>query len=259
MKKSFAILFIICFSSVHVSAQQFQMGPRIGALIGFSSFGDKDVKEEFNSFIKPGFIAGYMISFPLKNDYSFAIDFNYVQKGRTLQFNEREWTNNVTYRHLEGSMLLRKAFDLTLADGVKGKSFFNIGPNISYLLGGSGIVRTSSVSQPYELVFNEFPTGDFSKMYYNNFNRWLFGLDIGTGFWAPITRNQLILTELRFLVGHTYFGQSDSAYIDILGFKDNMEANYRVISLTLTYVFEQDLQKNKKGKSTLEKRLKKMR
>jgi hypothetical protein len=259
MKNSFAILIILVLTGSQVFSQQFQMGPRIGALIGFSSFGDKDVKEEFNSFVKPGFIAGYMISFPLKNDYSFAVDFNYAQKGRTLKFDDREWTNNVTYNYLEGSMLLRKAFDLTLADGVKGKSFINIGPNISYMLGGSGVVRTSSVSQPYTLVFDEFPTGDFSKMYYNNFNRWLFGLDMGAGFWAPITKNQLILTELRFLLGHTYFGQADSAFIDILGFKDNMEANYRVISLTLTYVFEQDLRNSRKGKSTLEKRLKKIR
>lgn len=259
MKNIFFSLLLFALLTNELTAQQFQMGPRIGPLIGFTSFGDKEAKEEFSNFIKPGFIAGYMISFPLKDDYSFVVEANYAQKGRSIIFNEREWRNNVTYQHLESSMLLRKAFDMRIMDGVPGKAFANLGPNISYLLGGSGVVRTEAVSQSYTLVFDEFPTGDFSKMYYNNFNRWLFGLDLGVGFWAPVTRGQNIMTEFRFLFGHTYFGETDSAFIDLLGFKDNMKANYRVLSITLTYVFEQDLQKNKKGKSTLEKRLKKNR
>ncbi|HMQ00497.1 MAG TPA: porin family protein [Cyclobacteriaceae bacterium] len=248
----------LIISPLALSAQKFQVGPRIGPLLSFNNFGDNEARESFDTFIKPGFIAGVMVGFPLKDNFSFVVDANYAQKGRTLLFYERAWKNSVTHNHLEGSMLVRKAFDFEFSKGVPGKAFVNIGPNVSYLLGGSGSVSTVAVTQRYTIVFNELPTADFTKMYYNNFNRWMFGLDVGAGFSAPVSKDHQLLTELRFLFGHTYFGQEDSSYIDLLGFIDNMKANYRVISISLTYVIEQDLKNNRKGKSTLNRRLKKI-
>lgn len=259
MKNCIILLIIIVFFSGNATAQQFQMGPRIGPSISLANFGDKDAKDEFSALPKPGFIVGYSISFPLKDNFSFAVDANYSQKGRILRFYEGAWRNNVTYKYFETSMLLRKSFDTRIADNVKGNYFFNIGPNISYLLGGSGNVSTEAVSQPYKIVFNEFPTADFTKMYYNNINRWLFGLDVGTGLFAPITKYQDVLVEFRLLLGHTYFGREDSSSIELLGYKDNMKTNYRTLSITVTYIFEEDIKRSRKGKSTLDKKMKKSR
>jgi hypothetical protein len=101
------------------------------------------------------------------------------------------------------------------------------------------------------------PTGpDFDKMYLRDVNRWLFGIDIGVGFNAPLKRNRKLSTELRFTSGHTFFGTKYSASNRTLGFTDNLRANEKVISLTVAYVIDVNVQEGRKGKSTKDKEVK---
>jgi hypothetical protein len=118
-------------------------------------------------------------------------------------------------------------------------------------------------SYNYDVVFGEMPQSpsqpDFDKMYLHDVNRWLFGIDIGVGFNAPLRQNRKITTELRFTSGHTFFGSKTSASNRTLGFTDNLRSNEKVISLTVAYVIDVNVQEGRKGKSTKDKEVKRKR
>lgn len=153
-------------------------------------------------------------------------------------------------------MLLRQSFRLAWLKSVPSNWFINIGPHISHWLSGKGEVSAGG-SYRYNIVFGPQPQSpsspDFDKMYMQDVNRWLFGIGAGIGFNAFIRKSQYVHAELRFISGHTYFGTKTSATNRTLGFMDNMQANEKVISFTLSYTFDIDVQESRKGKSTIDK------
>jgi hypothetical protein len=239
--------------------QQFSIGVKAGPLMSWGSFGDKDDKDEFSHKIKPGFYAAGLVFFPLKNNYSFQTEFGFSQKGRKILFNDDSWENNATYYFGDAAMMIRRSFPLNLGPNIPSQWFVNIGPHINYWISGNGTVKAGG-SYSYNVVFEEMPQNpngpDFDKMYLRDVNRWLFGIDIGVGFNAPLKRNRKLSTELRFTSGHTFFGTKYSASNRTLGFTDNLRANEKVISLTVAYVLDVNVQEGRKGKSTKDKEVK---
>ena len=81
------------------------------------------------------------------------------------------------------------------------------------------------------------------------------GIQAGVGFEAPMKRNQHISFELRFVSGHTYLGEKNSAYIEILGFEDtSLKQNLKTLQFAVAYTFDFDLKAGKKGKSTINRK-----
>jgi len=258
------LLFYILFSACLVtSAQKFSLGVKAGPLLTWSSFGDKDDKDNFTHKAKPGFFVGGLINFPLKKNYSFQSEAGYSMRGRKILFNEDTWENNATYNYVDLSMMLRKSFTFQLAKDVPADWFFNIGPHISYWINSKGEVSAGSAnssSYDYTVVYEAMPEAppepDFDIMYMTDINRWLFGLDFGIGFNAPIKSTQKLFTELRFMSGHTFYGTKSSATNRTLGFTDNLRSNEKFISLTVAYTFDFDLREGKKGRSTKDREIK---
>jgi hypothetical protein len=237
-------------------SQEFSLGIKGGPLITLANFGDKDDKDEFSHEPKFGYYIAGLVSFPLKKNYSFQTEFGFSQKGRKITFNENTWENDATYFFGDAAMMLRKSFPFNLGRNVPSTWFVNIGPHINYWIDGHGKVSAGG-SYEYDLVFGPMPVEpdapDFDKMYLTNVNRWLFGIDIGVGFNAPLRNNKKISTELRFTSGHTFFGAKNSAANRTLGFTDNLRSNEKVLSLTVAYVIDVNVKDNRKGKSTKDK------
>jgi hypothetical protein len=237
-------------------SQNFSLGVKAGPLLSWASFGDKADRDNFKNKAKPGYFAAGFISFPLKDNYSFQTEVGFSQRGRKVLFSNEEWENNATYYYIDMGMLLRRSFKFNLGKNIPANWFINVGPHINYWLGGKGEV-TAGGSYSYTLVFDKLPTQptepDFDKMYLQKVNRWLFGIDFGLGFNAPLKNSQRIFTELRFHSGHTFFGTKTSASNRTLGFEDNLRANQKTISLSVAYVFDFNLREQRKGKSTKDK------
>jgi hypothetical protein len=221
--------------------------------MSWPGFGDKEAKEEFSRRLKAGYGAAILIGFPLKNNYDLLLEGGYSQRGRKLLFNDDTWENDLTCTYFDMSMWLRKSFKFHLRKNVPVQAFVNMGPEISYWLDAKGKITVEEPGYPYEVVFNEEPTSDYRYMYLNDVNRWLFGIGLGVGLKAPLKRNQNITTELRFVSGHTFFGKEDSAYLEILGFEDTFKTNLKTISFSVAYTLDIDVQRSRKGKSTLKK------
>lgn len=236
-------------------AQKFSLGVKAGTSMSWTSFGDKADRHDFTSKLKFGYSGSGLISFPLKNNYSCVIEGGISQRGRRILFGNDQIENKAIYQFLDGTLLLRRSFPLNLGKNVPGTWFINMGPHISYWISGKGkIGPTGTPTTSYTVVFDRTYTGAIdNKMYLNNINRYLFGIDIGIGMTAPIRSTQRIGCELRFTTGHTFFGDKNSASYSYVDFEDNLRANEKMLSFSVMYLFDFDLKSSKKGKSTKDK------
>lgn len=244
----FHFCLIMFFSA---QAQKFSIGAKAGLLASWSHLADKADRPQFKSIPKPGISVAGLINFPLKNEYSFQAEGGASRQGRIVSYNDGTWKNNCTYYFADMNMMLRKSFQLHVLKDVPSNWFLNIGPNINYWISSNGrITADPNSDQKFTAVFNKEPTTAYDKMYLNNVNRWLFGLNLGIGFNASTARKQRIFTELRVTWASTYLGKKNSAAMNILGFEDNLKANLAVINLSVAYVFDKDIKESRKGGST---------
>jgi hypothetical protein len=237
-------------------SQKFSLGLKAAPLVSWAAFGDKDQKKEFSRGLTAGYCGGALIIFPMKEQFDFVAEASYSQKARKLSFQNDTWKNKSVYHFMDFTMLLRKSFDFTMRKGVVAQWYANIGPEVSYWINGKGSIYVDGPKYPYKMVFNKEHDASFTTMYMNNVNRWLFGLSVGTGIRAPLTETQHVGVELRFMSGHTYMGKKDSSYIEILTFEDTMLTNLKAVYMNFTYSVDLDLRKSRKGKSTLDKKIK---
>jgi hypothetical protein len=212
------------------------------------------LNSDYDPKFKLGYYAAGIISFPLKKDFSAVIEGGFSRKGRKVVIDEGFGTNNSNSYFFDGVLLLRKAFKFYISEDVPADWFVNIGPHISYWISGSG----KYYNQSYDFVFaDSINTNDngFTSMYLVDANRWLFGLDIGVGFDAPLKKTSRVLAELRFTWGHTFYGGGEESVwlSNAANFQDDLRANERILTFTVCYMWDVDLQARKKGRSTKDK------
>lgn len=261
--RNFLLVISVVIAANVVNAQKYSVGVRGAGTVNWASFRDKFQKDTFS--VKPtmGFAFGALIGFPLKNNYSVIIEGGFAQKGRRLDDPLLE--NHSTYRFIDGTLLLRKAYHFQLGPDIPSEWFFNIGPEVGYWMSGKGYFTAGGPKYPYRIEFDRAPDGDLGYLYYNSANRVFFGLVLGVGMKAPLKNNTAISTELRFISGHTNLGQNKYEYhtrewyAALLNYVDTLKMNLKVISLSVAYTYDFDKQESRKGKSTLKKRLKKGR
>lgn len=254
----FLLILFLSLTAAKSSAQKFSLGVKGGPLMLWTAYGDKDDKANFDSKVKLGYSVSGLIGFPLKNKYACLFEGGYSQRGRVLHFSNGYGKNDATYRFIDFTLLLQKSYSFNLSKLVIADWYFTIGPHISYWLSGDG--RVGSVNndgQAYTVVFDKEFTGLIdNKMYLNDVNRWLFGLNFGLGVQAPLGSERKLNLDLRFISGHTYFGERNSASYNWQNFEDNLRANEKILMVTAAYVINVDLKNRKQGKSTKDKEVK---
>ena len=263
--RNFLLLICTIVFANAAHAQKYSVGFRAGGTVNWAAFRDKDQKDTFS--VKPttGFTIGALLGFPLKNHYSVIIEGGFSQKSRRLD--DPLLRNRSTYRFVDGTLLLRKAYEFQLGPDIPSEWFVNIGPEVGYWMSGNGYFTSGAggLKYPYQIEFDKVPDGDLNYLYYNSANRIFFGLVLGVGMKAPLKNNTAITTELRFTSGHTNLGNNKYEYptrewySSLLNYVDTLRLNLKVISLSVAYTYDFDKQESRKGKSTLKKKLKRGR
>jgi hypothetical protein len=242
-------------------SQKYSIGLKAAPNLTIARYRDSDLKDQLDPSFVFGYTVGAQIKFPLKDRYSFFTEVGFARKGRNTQF-DLDGRNKGIYYFLDASMALRKSFKVKLFKDIPTSMFINVGPNIAYWLGGRGtLTYDPGGSGRYDIVFDQEPTSDFTKYYYNNVNRWLFGLDIGVGGDAPLLRKQKIYSEFRVTLGQTQLGKKNSTTsIELVPRpNDSLLCNLIALQFQLTYTLEFDTRGSKRGKSTKDKETKRRR
>lgn len=243
-----------CFS------QKFSIGVKGGVLMNWAGFAEKAQKDTFSTKASFGYSGGFQIGFPLKKNFQLMLEGGFARKGRVLTY-EDGWVNRTAFNMADGNMLLRKTYNFYLRENVPSQWFFEVGPDVNYIITANGdITYNDGAPYTYKVSFGNDTNGEFNRMFYTHANRWLFGLTLGVGFKAPLKSNRHITTQLRFTSGHTYLGKRDGkAVLNLWNFHDTLLTNIKSVSISAAYTLDFDVQQSRKGKSTLDRKIKKHR
>lgn len=260
---SFTTHFVLLFAfliPVFSYGQKYSVGIKAAPVFSWPSFANKEIKDTLSRGLRGGFTVGALVSFPMKNKFDFIAEAGYSQKGKRTRFNE-VIVNRATFTSFDATLLLRKSFTFRLEKNIPSDVYFNIGPDINYWTKGKGEFTGGGKWYPYTIAFND-SVGTIHEMAVERVNRWLFGLVVGVGIKAPLLGHQKIGLEVRFVSGHTYLSEErdiDQQHFPILDFVDTYKHNMKSVSLIVTYTLDFDVQRSRKGKSTLDRKIKRRR
>lgn len=243
------------FACAQPTGVVYNIGPKIAVNVYKSRFQFSEDEQVFDQQTKFGFQVGGTFDMPLKEMIHFAAEFYYSQKGKKTFITDTGLTNDATYHFLEVPILLRFTFNGAKVSSGTLKFHFDIGPTISYWLGGKGNLYADGPTIDYKIVFGEVPTttAKSNTMYISNANRWQWGLTAGVGVNYPIYKGQVVFIDLRVGLGGSNLGKHNAQanlVPQILGFSDSMDVRFLEFSISAAYTFEIDWVKQFKGKST---------
>ena len=237
------------------------MGPQVS----WSSFDNKDYRDQYQ--VKPvwGYHAGFNVSFRVQKRFFLHSSFLYSQKGKIIEGkDDPHLRNEVKYNYLELPILYTVEFKSKIGNGKEFKWYFGAGPNISYWLGGKGTIVNSEIKEQalttdnvgYRLVFNK-DNNDVAdnQMNVEDANRLQLGLNLSAGtVFEPFGYQKIMLT-VRYELGHTFLSKTGYGVFPITGeYKDVLRARNNGLRISLAYLIDLKIDQRKKGKSTIKKK-----
>jgi hypothetical protein len=258
--------FIMLIIRVQVQAQVVQVGIKGGANMSWVHEDDPDFRKTVKANPVYGFNAGAVISFKMKKNFFLHTELLYSTKGRELKGTNAgdKLVDKATFNFIEIPLIYNIQFKSKVGNGKQFKWYAGIGPNFSYWLGGKGYISNAELTEyeiprlDYKIRFGERSDADGldpHKLYYQNANRFQLGINVGGGILLePANTNSKVMLDLRFELGHSWLGQSDSSIDQLIPaiYHDNLRARNMGLRLSAMYLFEYNLSKKerKKGKST---------
>ncbi|CAN5452858.1 hypothetical protein BH23BAC1_BH23BAC1_17420 [soil metagenome] len=250
MMKSTVLIFLLLLTSNMLLAQLL-IGPKAGIQLATTSFSNRlDYSDSVNSLFKPGFNLGSVLNLEVNKSFSLQFELNYSLQGRLIKGVYDQYLKHKAHDHyLNLPGLLRYHWSKKRI-----KYFLNAGPSLSYWLGGSGKISSSSIASndqefiKYSISFKE-PQNESGKVFIQEANRLQIGVDFGAGVQLPVKRGQKLMLEARYNLGHSYLGKKFSVQNNIPDYSDNLETSHSIINVSAAYVFSRQLNGWKRGKS----------
>lgn len=266
-----SILFVIGFllTSENLFSQVVYAGVKSGFNFSWIKHDDKSsaYKDQFRILPVPGFNAGLVASFKIKDRYFLQTELLFSTKGKLVKGKiDSQLKDRVTYHYIEVPLLYNIYFDakLKMKNIKRFKWYAGIGPNFSYWLGGRGSIYSGEFpeyrfpKQHYKLRFGERGE-DYSEtdvVYIKDAKRFQLGVNIGGGILLEPNDRRKIMVDLRFELGHTWLGNANSAdYVIPVDYKEAGNLKDRNMGLRLSvmycFAFSTDKKIRNKGKSTI--------
>ncbi len=261
MIRQILIIPVILLSVTLVYSQpkgvKYNIGPKAAFNVYKSRFNFSEDEQIYDQKTKMGFQLGGAFDMQLKEMIHFYSELYYSRKGKRTIVTESSITNDAVYHFLELPILVRFNFNAGKVSSGPLHWHFDVGPSISYWLGGKGNISSDGPLYPYKIIFGSPPEsgGGFEEMYISQANRWQWGLMAGVGMDYPVTSGQLVYIDFRVSFGGSNLAEFDGeASFPVLGFSDSLDVRFLEFSLGAAYVFKVDWALTKKGKSTIKKR-----
>ena len=235
----FFTAFFLCSGVLNIGYAQLYFGFK-GGVSASKAYFDSEVYQKFyTTKIKPGYTVGGVFLIENKEKYGLYTEFLYSVEGKSVESHANDYeTNEASYQYLEFPILFRVKFKQTKFDW-----FLQLGPEISYWLGGNGAFevyqpdRDIITTYEYTLNFGERQnTSDIMNV--EDANRVQLGLAMGGGFIWDLNNGNYISLDMRFSFGHTFMGGYESGSIPNIGLTDNFEHTNNTLSISAVYYFD---------------------
>ena len=255
------VLLVFVFSMLHGSAQVY-IGPMAGGQLSWTKFDNSDYYDSYG--IRPvwGYHGGINVSMKVRNRFFLHTSVLYSTKGRRIEGREDPLLKNkVRYDFIEVPVIYAVDFRAKVGGAREFKYYFGIGPNISYWLGGKGTLYNSDLDEnaefasrdlEYTIVFDRAPEETpQNRMNVAHANRVQLGLNVASGVVFEPQPNQRILILLRYELGHSFLSRESNGTFVPTYYEDVLQARNKGIRLSASWLIDLQLEKRKRGRSTI--------
>ena len=239
-----------------------QYGIKAGAQLSWVRSDDRAFRESVKIKPVPGYNAGFVLSFKVKDRYFLHTEYLYSTKGKIIKGRtDKLLEDRVTYNYIDVPLLYNIHFKGSVGTR-QFKWYAGAGPLFSYCLGGKGRINADDFEQnnfpPIEYTIRLGERGEdlseYDIIYVKDVNRLQLGFTFGGGILLEPAHSGKVMIDLRFELGHTWMGTATSAdYVLPVTYDDNLKTRNMGLRLSVMYLFERNLDKKvrNKGKSNL--------
>lgn len=245
---------------------QVLVGPVLGGQVNWFRFEESEDRANYR--IKPvyNFHAGGSIAFRVQKRFFLQTSILYTQRGKVLEGKNLDPSlrNEVKYKYIDMPILYTAEFKASIGRDKVYKWYLGVGPNVSYWLGGKGVLRNGDLNEnlinppdytlPYTIVFDKDPeTTQESEMTVEDPNRLQLGLNVSAGLiFEPYGIHKIMLTT-RFMVGHSFMSRTSNGSFGLPGilyYEDNLRVRNHEVVVSLHYFIDLKTDERNKGKTT---------
>lgn len=250
-------------ASAPIYSQIMQFGAKGGAQYSWMRSDDPEFRKQVKIRPTPGFNAGFVLSFKVKDRYFLHSEYLFSTKGKIIRGRiDKVLEDRITYNYIDVPLLYNIHFKGGLGSTRKFKWYVGAGPLFSYWLGGKGWIHSDEFNEnsfppfAYKIRFGERgeDVGEYDIIYVKDVNRFQLGFTLGGGILLEPSNGGKVMIDLRGELGHTWMGSSTSAdYVLPVTYDDNLKARNMGLRFSVMYLFERNMDKKvrNKGKSNL--------
>jgi hypothetical protein len=261
-----ALCLMALLTTTPLLSQVIYFGVKAGPQLSWMRSDDRDFRELVRSLPRPGFSAGGVVSFKVKDRYFLHTEYLFSTKGKVNRGKvDKVLEDRITYNYIEVPMLYNIQFHERLAGGRQFKLYAGAGPLFSYWLGGHGWINSDEFEEnsfppiSYKMRFGSRgeDLGETNIVYMHDVKRFQLGFNLGGGVLLEPANAGKIMADLRLELGHTWMGTPGSAdYVLPVTYDDSLQGRNMSLRFSLMYLFEKNLDKEvrNKGKSNLKQK-----
>ncbi|MDH4058990.1 MAG: PorT family protein, partial [Cyclobacteriaceae bacterium] len=239
------------FLVINVEAfAQILVGPVVGGQIDWIKFGDSENKDLYSVEPVYGFHVGGSIAFRVQKRFFLQASVLYSQKGKVIDGKlDQSLRNDATFKYIDVPLLYTAEFKAKIGRDKVYKIYLGAGPNISYWLGGKGVLNHSDLNEnlinppdynlPYTITFNKDPlTIRQGEMNVEDPNRIQLGLQASTGLIFEPWGEQKIMLTARYIFGHSYLSKTSNGDFGLpneLYYEDALKVRTQELAMSLYY------------------------
>lgn len=255
----FRYIFLICAFVLVLSSSQGQIltGPLVGGQATSVKYSSLYEGVNFSQDFTPNYLIGWSYTYAVSEAVAFHSELFFSQKGKSQYYNStstRIIEHNTHLQFLEAPVLLRITRPFYQN---KAAWFINVGPQLSYWLGGRGSMKTytffgspETEELTYKIKFSGTEPTD-ELIIATDANRIQLGLALGGGISVPINRQgHQIMINIRYIMGTTQLSGNESFPVGTTDIEEYMGYRHNALQLSTAYVFPIDVLGIRRGKST---------
>nr|WKN36883.1 outer membrane beta-barrel protein [Tunicatimonas sp. TK19036] len=250
---------LICAFVLMLSPSQGQIltGPLVGGQATMVRYSTLYEGVDFSQNLSPNYLGGWSYTYAVNEALAFHSELVFSQKGKIQHYNSsstRVIEHTTRFQFLDAPVLLRITRPFYQK---KATWFVNAGPQLSYWLGGRGILKTytffgsqETEDQEYKIRFSGSKTAD-EVIVATDANRVQFGLAVGGGISLPVNRQgHQIMVNVRYVMGTTQLTGNESFAVGTTDIEEYLGYRHNALQLSTAYVFPINIMGIRRGKST---------
>ena len=246
---------------------QILVGPVIGTGISWVRFHAKDSRRFYKQTPMISYLGGVDLSFQVRKSFYMHTALIYSRKGKNLSSDQApDLRQREVDHYIDMPVLFTHEFKVQMGRNKIVKWYAGIGPNISYWIGGKGKLNTSQLLEDgyppilYTVGFKEQDSNGGSVVTVHEANRLQLGLNISVGAAFEPWGYHKVYVNLRYELGHSYIAKGGpTTFPGVNDYSDDVQARNMGVRLSASYMIDLKTSERKKGKSTMDKVVKKKR